>query len=209
MLDFGLYGGLMERRSPALLSDPTTLSIAPLTARMDTCELCLAGPEALRAAIMIRHARGGTISFAGCDRCAAAMRRIIAAAGGASTNGPAHVSLVSSEEATLDLAAAEGDLPPDTLTPGDFAPDAVGAPVLVHDFLEPFVAKGGQPYVVRAYGQERADGTWIGWLTFVGADGQTIKRTPRETTQSSQDHLAYWASGLQQSYLEGAFQRAS
>ena len=192
-----------------MISDPTTLSIAALTPRIDTCELCLAGPEALRAAVLIRHARGGMISFAGCDRCAAAMRRIIAAAGGASANGPAQVLLMSAaEEASTDMAA-EGDLPPGTLTPGDLAPDAIGTPALAHDFLESFVAGDGQQYVVRAYGQERADGTWIGWLTFVSADGQTIKRTPRETTQSSQDHLAYWASGLQQSYLEGAFRRAT
>jgi hypothetical protein len=107
----------------------------------------------------------------------------------------------------MPAMAAEGDLPPIALTPGDLAPDSVGAPVLVHDFLEPFVAADGQTYVVRAYGQERADGTWIGWLTFVAADGQTVKRTARETTQSSRDQLAYWASGLQQSYFEGAFNR--
>ena len=191
-----------------MLGDHTSLSLAALTPRIDTCELCSTGPEALRVAVLIRHARGGTISFAGCDRCTAAMRRIIAAAGGASTSGPAQLLLMSAEEAST-VMAAEGDLPPSPLTPGDLAPDTVGTPVLAHDFLEPFVAADGQTYVVRAYGQARADGTWIGWLTFVGADGQTIKRTPRETTQSNQDQLAYWASGLQQSYLDGAFRRAT
>ena len=192
-----------------MFSDPTTLSIATLTPRVDVCELCSVGPETLRVAVQVRHARGGAIAFAGCDRCAAAMRRVIAAAGGATSSGPAHLTLVASEFEAMPVMAAEGDLPPGALTPGDLAPDSVGAPVLAHDFLEPFVASDGQQFVVRAYGQERADGTWIGWLTFVGTDGQTVKRTARETTQSSRDHLAYWASGLQPSYLDGAYSRAS
>jgi hypothetical protein len=187
----------------------TTLSIAALTPRVDVCELCSVGPETLRVAVQIRHARGGAISFAACDRCAAAMRRVIAAAGGASTSGPAHLRMVATESEATSVMASQGDLPPSALTPGDLAPDSVGSPVLVHEFLEPFVASDGQQYVVRVYGQERSDGTWIGWLTFVGVDGQTIKRTARETTQSTQSHLAYWASGLQQSYLDGAFSRAT
>ena len=80
---------------------------------------------------------------------------------------------------------------------------------LIHQQVSPLVDAAGRAYAVAVYGQARADGTWIGWLTFVGADGQTIKRTPRETTQSSQDQLAYWASGLQPSYLDGAFRRAT
>ena len=187
----------------------STLSTAALTPRVDVCELCSVGPETLRVAVQIRHARGGAISFAACDRCAAAMRRVIAAAGGASTSGPAHLRMVATESEATSVMASQGDLPPSALTPGDLAPDSVGSPVLVHEFLEPFVASDGQQYVVRVYGQERSDGTWIGWLTFVGVDGQTIKRTARETTQSTQGHLAYWASGLQQSYLDGAFSRAT
>jgi hypothetical protein len=206
MLDCDLYwrGDL-----DLVFSDPTTLSIAALTPRVDVCELCSVGPETLRIAVHVRHARGGAIAFAGCDRCAAAMRRVIAAAGGATSSGPTHLTLVAPEFEAMPVMAAEGDLPPGALTPGDLAPDSVGGPVLVHDFLEPFVAVDGRTYVVRAYGQARADGTWIGWLTFVAADGQAVKRTARETTQSSRDHLAYWASGLQQSYLDGAFNRAN
>ena len=53
------------------------------------------------------------------------------------------------------------------------------------------------------------DGTWIGWLTFVGIDDAVVRKTPRETSQSSLDHLQYWATGLQASYFEGAFARSS
>jgi hypothetical protein len=87
--------------------------------------------------------------------------------------------------------------------------DTVGSAVLVHEFAEAFQDEGGQLYAVRAYGQERSDGTWIGWLTFLTADAQTVRRTGRETTQSNREHLDYWATGLQPSYIEGAFRRAS
>ena len=52
----------------------------------------------------------------------------------------------------------------------------------------------------------RDDGTWEGWLAFVSPT-HTLQ-TPRETTQSSQNDVLYWATGLQPTYLEGAFQRA-
>jgi hypothetical protein len=125
------------------------------------------------------------------------MRRVIAAAGGATARGPAHLRLVP------------GDLPLSTSSSESFAPDTVGEPVLLHEFVEPFVDDDGQSYAVRVFGRARADGTWLGWLTFVGGNGQTVRRTPRETTQSNREHLAYWATGLEPSYLEGAFRRAN
>jgi hypothetical protein len=82
-------------------------------------------------------------------------------------------------------------------------------PVLIHQFSEAFHADDGLLYTVRVWGQARADGTWIGWLTFVGPDGLMTRVTPRETTQSSSEQVAYWAGGLEPSYLEGAFSRAS
>jgi hypothetical protein len=86
--------------------------------------------------------------------------------------------------------------------------DAVGEPVVIHALAEPFVAQDSVAYSVTVLGQERSDGTWIGWLVFAAPDGAT-RRTPRETSQSNREHLAYWATGLQVSYLEGAFARAS
>jgi hypothetical protein len=179
-----------------MLTDAVSLSIAPGSARIDSCELCASGPESLRSWVVVRHARGGTVQLAACDRCTTAVRRIIAIAGGATAAGPAQLAAVtelSPTTASVELAAV----------------DVVAAPALVRTLSEPFRAEDGATYTVAVVGQERSDGTWIGWLEFVGDDGHTARRTARETTQSSQEHLAYWATGLQPSYLEGAFSRAS
>jgi hypothetical protein len=85
--------------------------------------------------------------------------------------------------------------------------DALGEPVLIHTFSQPVRTTTGEVYAVAAYGQQRSDGTWIGWLAFTPTEGAVL-RTERETTQPSQDDLAYWASGLEPVYLEGAFTRA-
>lgn len=66
---------------------------------------------------------------------------------------------------------------------------------------------GGNPYIVQVCGQERADGTWQGWLEF-HADAGSILRTDQETSQPSHSALEYWADGLQPVYLEGALARA-
>jgi hypothetical protein len=175
---------------------PAIVSIAPLVARLGVCALCSSGPGSLHNTVLIRHVNGATLDFVACDRCAAAMRRIIAAAGGATAAGPAQVVL-------------EGEVPPLVAPAENVSGDTVGEPAVIHEFLDPFVAEEGIAYLVRVWGQARADGTWIGWLTFESADDRQIQRTDRETTQSSREHLAYWATGLQLSYLEGAFKRAS
>ena len=64
-------------------------------------------------------------------------------------------------------------------------------------------------YIVRSYGEERRDGTWIGWLEFSPTD--TTKpslRTGQETSQPNRTSLEYWATGLEPIYFEGAFERA-
>jgi hypothetical protein len=63
------------------------------------------------------------------------------------------------------------------------------------------------PYVARVYGMQRADGTWEGWLEFSNP-AVGVLSTDRETTQSNLDHLTYWATGLEPTYLEGALDRA-
>lgn len=66
----------------------------------------------------------------------------------------------------------------------------------------------GKTYAVLVYGRPRDDGTWEGWIEFHPADGTThVLRTGRETTQSNKDALTYWASGLEPTYFEGAFER--
>jgi hypothetical protein len=73
--------------------------------------------------------------------------------------------------------------------------------VLVH-------SSGGR-YTAQVCGRQVEDGRlWEGWIEFVPLDGGTVRRTPRETEQSSRDDLAYWATGLSTTYLEGALDRA-
>ncbi len=65
----------------------------------------------------------------------------------------------------------------------------------------------GREYTVRIEGMERADGTWAGRVVFIA--GGDIRATDQETSQPSRDALAYWATGLEAVYLDGAFARTS
>jgi len=80
---------------------------------------------------------------------------------------------------------------------------------LIHEYEARFRDGEGTLYLMRAYGQERPDGTWAGWLEFVPAlgDGKPLT-TGQETSQPNREALAYWASGLEPVYFEGAFARA-
>ena len=65
-------------------------------------------------------------------------------------------------------------------------------------------------YVVRSYGEERLDGTWIGWLEFHPTDlNKLTLRTDQETSQPNRTAVEYWATGLEPVYFEGAFKRAT
>jgi hypothetical protein len=66
----------------------------------------------------------------------------------------------------------------------------------------------GASYRVRVLGEPRPDGFWDGWLAFVGEEGIT-RRTDHDTLQASRDDLVVWATGLEPTYVEGAFARAS
>lgn len=79
---------------------------------------------------------------------------------------------------------------------------------LIQTYVETLRDAGGEEYTAHAYGEERADGNWEGWLEFHSAAG-AARRTDRETTQPNREALAYWASGLEPIYLDGAFARAS
>lgn len=65
------------------------------------------------------------------------------------------------------------------------------------------------PYAPQTFGEQRADGTWEGWIEFhpLTPTGVAVL-TERETTQPNLEALAYWASGLEPIYFEGAFERA-
>jgi hypothetical protein len=79
---------------------------------------------------------------------------------------------------------------------------------LIHEYAT-WVQSEGQTFVVRAYAARQSGGTWIAWLEFepVGGGGP-ILRTDRETSQASREAVEVWASGLEATYLEGAFTRA-
>lgn len=67
----------------------------------------------------------------------------------------------------------------------------------------------GTTYVVRSYAEERAAGTWTGWLEFHPTDaGKPVLRTDHETSQPNREAAAYWATGLELIYFEGALARA-
>lgn len=83
-------------------------------------------------------------------------------------------------------------------------------PELIHEYPYLYRSESGKAYVMRAWGEARVDGTWEGWLEFLPADnGSAALRTGRETTQPNRDAVAYWASGLEPVYFEGAFVRAA
>ena len=64
-------------------------------------------------------------------------------------------------------------------------------------------------YVVRSYGEQRRDGTWIGWLEFHPTDvRKRTLQTNQETSQPNRGAVEYWATGLEPIYFEGAFERA-
>jgi hypothetical protein len=71
------------------------------------------------------------------------------------------------------------------------------------------IIQGNSTYTVWVCGEERADGTWEGWLEFhlINAS-QPVLRTDQETSQPKRAALEYWAGGLELIYLEGALARA-
>ena len=82
----------------------------------------------------------------------------------------------------------------------------MGEPILEHSVT--IVDTEGTLYRVTTYGEAREDGTWWGWLEFQPRDGGPVLATGQETSQPNRDALAYWASGLEPIYMEGALIRA-
>ena len=81
---------------------------------------------------------------------------------------------------------------------------------LIHEFRDEVGDADGHVYTARAMGRQRKGRTvWEGWLEFTprGGGGQ-VRKSPIETTQPNPKALAYWASGLEPVYLEGALERA-
>jgi hypothetical protein len=79
---------------------------------------------------------------------------------------------------------------------------------LIHEHGTHVRTEDGQRFTARTYGERLPDGVWGGWIEFVSVGTGTVLRTDRETTQPNREAVAYWASGLEPVYLEGAFARA-
>jgi hypothetical protein len=80
----------------------------------------------------------------------------------------------------------------------------------IRDYTAEISDADGHAYSARAMGRQRQGRTvWEGWLEFSPRGGRgIIRRSPIETTQPSREALAYWASGIEPVYLEGALERA-
>jgi hypothetical protein len=75
-------------------------------------------------------------------------------------------------------------------------------------FTTVVTSEDGRRFEPRACGGLTADGFYEGWIEFAPiGDGEPI-RTPRETLQPNRADLVYWATGLTQTYLDGALRRA-
>jgi len=80
---------------------------------------------------------------------------------------------------------------------------------LLQEYATTMTDAYGTTYAVRSYGEERSDGTWIGWLQFHPIDvTRPVLLTDQETSQPNRTAVEYWATGLEPVYFEGAFERA-
>ena len=79
---------------------------------------------------------------------------------------------------------------------------------LIQEFTAAVRDPAGANYTARVRGDTDSAGHWQGWLEFLPREGGSALQTGRETTQSTREHLRYWASGLSPTYLEAALRRA-
>ena len=80
---------------------------------------------------------------------------------------------------------------------------------LLQEYATTVIGPDDTTYIVRSYGEQRLDGTWIGWLEFHPTDlSKLTLRTDQETSQPNRTAVEYWATGLEPVYFEGAFERA-
>jgi hypothetical protein len=181
------------RRCAAMMNDQARVSLVAQGTGALACELCTAEANVPTATVVVHHSRGGIVQLAACDWCVQALRRLAATTGGHAV-----------------FALAEGGIPaPGSRRPTSRGARPAGPPVMILEFFEHLRDPvDGATYVARVYGRPRMDGTWEGWLEFVAVGAAVVLRTEQETTQSNRQGVAYWASGLEPSYLEGAFARA-
>ena len=79
---------------------------------------------------------------------------------------------------------------------------------LIHEFTTQVKDHQVDGYVAQAWGRRMDDGRWEGYLVFLPLARGFARRTGRETTQANLEALAYWVTGLEPVYLEGALARS-
>ncbi|HET6899706.1 MAG TPA: hypothetical protein VFK70_15220, partial [Vicinamibacteria bacterium] len=80
---------------------------------------------------------------------------------------------------------------------------------LVHERLIELIGPDGTVYDrALVYAEPNGRTTWAGFVEFLPQRGDPV-RTGHETTQSNIEGVAYWATGLELVYLDGALDRAS
>jgi hypothetical protein len=80
---------------------------------------------------------------------------------------------------------------------------------LVHERFIELTDPDGRLYDrARIYATRQRGSTWRGSIRFVPVDGTDPLETGPETTQSTLEGVAYWATGLEALYFEGALERA-
>jgi hypothetical protein len=79
---------------------------------------------------------------------------------------------------------------------------------LIAEYPDRFAAPDGRQFTVRVMGEQRKDGTWGGWLELVEVGKRLVLRTGQETSQPNRGALEYWATGIEDIFLEGALKRA-
>jgi hypothetical protein len=172
------------------VGDFSTITVAAQPALLGACGLCARPGGGLPAAVAVTHGGGTVARFDVCEFCDRALRRLQA---------------VTPGFARLAVGGSVGEPGREALPVDDF----VGPTVPIQEFQQPIQDGDGALYQPVVVGVQRGDGTWAGWLEFREVGGVRVLRTNRETTQPNQGALAYWASGLQPSYIEGAFRRAA
>jgi hypothetical protein len=80
---------------------------------------------------------------------------------------------------------------------------------LVHERMIDLTGPDGTMYKrVFVHAEPNGRTTWAGFVEFLSASGGAAVRTGHETTQSNVEGVAYWATGLEPVYFEGALNRA-
>jgi hypothetical protein len=169
-------------------TDISTITLAAQPAILGDCGLCQRATGGLGAAVVVTHGTGTVARFDVCEYCERAVRRLEAVT-------PGLVRIVAGMASTVPVVE-------------EVVIEEVGPALPIHEFSQPIQDGDGALYLPVVVGVQRGDGTWAGWLEFREIGGTRVLRTNRETTQPNQGALAYWSSGLQPSYIEGAFRRA-